>query len=1005
MNRTSAHHGTSRTLASLLALTLLLPGPAWALRASQPEKPQQQSGLEEALKAGMEEGPKVPELYTVLRKNYSRLDRSSPAITPVAFNPADKVFLFGIPVKEPGNIKNTLREVWAHRIPSGESVPIPDKIVDLLKDRYHSPLQVIFSPDGRRLYIRSAFSYTNIEGGLKRDSHEISICDAATGDGIRRIELPGYSDDWHDMALSPDGKVLYLLHRPYGGQRGGAIHRFDAETGAEMHPELPATLALEEGPYRKAVMDVPEAVLPNPDGRRLHIYFSEAEVIRTYDLPGRRWIGSPFNIRRPNRDDLLGHRSMVLSANGGTLYVAEARGLLAYDLHSGRKGSLRSMSRYSICLTRDSEGVFTVVSSGVNDDGTIEISRSVPPESPLPASAPPADSSEMGLPGPEALTANRGIFEGLLTDADPILAALARKGEIRRIVLADDAQANAVIERRGDPLDQYVELRLQLDAQLIARARFERTGDLLRVTPLPAGLEESADFKGIINQAQNDLFEQLRRERLEIRKEEVAWLLKAHSLTPAQIREWMGSRVGGKRSPSAEQVVGWAQAARQRALGRIVGQLHLFGIGTREEPIYRRVVRQIASVYPNLQYVTMEQLPQEVGRLFQEMDLRPGQRLLEVGPGANGGVALMALLKGLRVVVVEPSEPFTVDVARMIQELRDTGNPAVIQLQARFSAGQRVGRIDMLKEFRKAISRWDGWFPEENLTVVQGDFSAPETQAEALSKGPFDCVVATDVLNPTGEDVSSSNASTVADPQKIARIISGLAQASKSGRSLYVSFIVPEEGRHHEAVAQTVGQLEEALRQNDLSAANHLRVPHPSSGGVLSGRLYRLSPSSNPEMETAGMEEDRQASGEISEAVRDSIGGEWADFDWRLLRRSPVSGEMPFRFDMPPEAVFLLPGRGRVERFESPLLPGPDGKLWVHLHTRGGLFGFGLASGFLAELEFDHKGRWTKLGRLLVEPDGYLTYGRGGDSIVYFVPLDERVMARGHPHTAYAKPR
>lgn len=70
-----------------------------------------------------------------------------------------------------------------------------------------------------------------------------------------------------------------------------------------------------------------------------------------------------------------------------------------------------------------------------------------------------------------------------------------------------------------------------------------------------------------------------------------------------------------------------------------------------------------------LRYVAADKVPDAIDELFTRMNLKAGQRLLEIGPGPHGGIGLIAALPGLHVVTVEYDRPFLVDVDRLRQQL------------------------------------------------------------------------------------------------------------------------------------------------------------------------------------------------------------------------------------------------------------------------------------------------------------------------------------------------
>ncbi len=298
-------------------------------------------------------------------------------------------------------------------------------------------------------------------------------------------------------------------------------------------------------------------------------------------------------------------------------------------------------------------------------------------------------------------------------------------------------------------------------------------------------------------------------------------------------------------SPAGSQPqAGWEETDQAPLLKR-----RLFNL---EPPSMARsmeqMARQLVVTHPEVPYVPMAEMPQAIERLFAKMDLRPKQRLLEVGPGSDGGVGLIAALKGLHVVVVESGQPFQVDLRRLKEELASMGSQQARQLDS-LLATQRFATVNMLEKFREAVAPYQELIQQAggSLTVIPGDFAAQEIQQRVKEIGPFDHVVATDVMDPGGgRHATSLTATTTAEEPRVKAILDGLAQVASQAKSLYVSFIGPEEGPNRLNVLRTFQTLEQFLQARNFPTTEYDRMPSPSSGGILSARLYRSA---------AGMEE------------------------------------------------------------------------------------------------------------------------------------------------------
>jgi hypothetical protein len=243
-----------------------------------------------------------------------------------------------------------------------------------------------------------------------------------------------------------------------------------------------------------------------------------------------------------------------------------------------------------------------------------------------------------------------------------------------------------------------------------------------------------------------------------------------------------------------------------------------------------------------LRSVPVEEMPQAVDRLFARFEFRRGERLLEIGPGSHGGIALIAALLGLDVVVVEYDRPFLVDVDLLKAQLSSTpGSQAALAPIAALSGSVEVSLIETLRRvihsYEPLVSAVGG-----SIRLVPGDFSATSIQDQASDFAPIDHVICTDVMSPMEQAFSSTTAMlTTGSDQKITSMIHGLARVAAHARSLFISLIVPEQSADYGApISRIYGALESALSL-DGRTARYEEVISPSSGTVLRSRLYEFT--------------------------------------------------------------------------------------------------------------------------------------------------------------------
>ena len=280
-------------------------------------------------------------------------------------------------------------------------------------------------------------------------------------------------------------------------------------------------------------------------------------------------------------------------------------------------------------------------------------------------------------------------------------------------------------------------------------------------------------------------------------------------------------------------------------------KLALFGLATPDSAgALEAHGRLQASRYGHLGlgHVPAERMPAAVAWVFDRLDLRPAERLLEIGPGPHAGVGLIAALMGLQVVMVEYDQPFLVDVDRLRRELASSPESAsTLAGLGSLHGSVEVRPIENLERvvgpYRHLIAVAGG-----SLRIVPGDFANPGLQDAVRTSGPFDHVVCTDVIDPTtGALAATGAATTTAGDDKVRSMVAGLGLVGAEARTLFMSVVIPEENPDFsDAIGRLYGTLEESLRREGR-AVRYERVICPASSTVVRARLYDLSPATRPE--------------------------------------------------------------------------------------------------------------------------------------------------------------
>lgn len=160
--------------------------------------------------------------------------------------------------------------------------------------------QVHFAPDGKSVYVAQGDGFF--------------AWDPIAGKKI--VTFPG--DVWQRLVFAPDGKSLAA----FGGgmhPRGQMVYVWDRATG-KPHPAN----TKEQGHQHEV-----ESVAFGPDGRMLAAHGS-GEPIHLWDVATRRIVGSLPAER-------VGSHGLAFSPNGRELFVAESKGIVVFEVSTGRE--------------------------------------------------------------------------------------------------------------------------------------------------------------------------------------------------------------------------------------------------------------------------------------------------------------------------------------------------------------------------------------------------------------------------------------------------------------------------------------------------------------------------------------------------------------------------------------------------------------------------------------------------------------------------------------------
>ena len=278
-------------------------------------------------------------------------------------------------------------------------------------------------------------------------------------------------------------------------------------------------------------------------------------------------------------------------------------------------------------------------------------------------------------------------------------------------------------------------------------------------------------------------------------------------------------------------------------------KLALFGLASEPSLVaLDRLSRAQVEKYGHLglRAVPVAQMSAAVDELFARLDLRPGQRLVEVGPGPHGGIGLIAALMGLESIIVEFDRAFEVDVDLLKQQLAQSpGTELALAQIAGLRGSVSVSQIENLNRaiqpYRPLIDAAAG-----SIRVIPGDFADAQIQEQVQEQladaQPIDHVVCTDAISPMNNLHSTTTAMmTTGGDENSQSMLGGLAAAAVHAKTLYIGLVVPEQSDEFKGhIERMYAFLEGSLRERGR-AIRYDQVISPSSASLLRARLYHLS--------------------------------------------------------------------------------------------------------------------------------------------------------------------
>ncbi|HTL48979.1 MAG TPA: HAD family hydrolase, partial [Verrucomicrobiae bacterium] len=268
----------------------------------------------------------------------------------------------------------------------------------------------------------------------------------------------------------------------------------------------------------------------------------------------------------------------------------------------------------------------------------------------------------------------------------------------------------------------------------------------------------------------------------------------AGAVTGGQLAQSLLGALKQMTGPEAAKIVSVVEDLKNR----------LFALGEESDAVSR--ARLAAREGHRDDYVPPEQMKDAAARIFRLLNLKAGEKLLEINPGASGGVALIAALMGLDVVVVETNV-----------EVRGVGKP--------YNPYQLLNKT--VETYRDLITALGG-----SLEIIPGDYAAQSVREKAADEGPFDVVVATGLNQ--------------ASP-KAADMLAALSETLQEARAFYGGFPVSEDvPASRRAVLDAFAKIEESSVEAGRGVS-YERAPAPLSFGFTSARLYHFTDRAAPE--------------------------------------------------------------------------------------------------------------------------------------------------------------
>jgi DNA-binding beta-propeller fold protein YncE len=234
------------------------------------------------------------------------------------------------------------------------------------------PRFVALSPDGKNVYVASnasdavaVFSRNTTTGELTQLAGTAG-CVSNTGTGAACADGKAL-DGPESVAISPDGKNVYVTSTEFPGDDGNAVAVFQRDSLTGALSQLPGTAGCMSRHGSSGActqiprLDSPHSALVTPDGN--HVYVATADAILAFarntatgeltQLPGREGCVSPFGTCRRGR--WVGGNSLAVSADGRSVYAAVFFAV-AILRRNTTTGALFQPSGTGGCVSEDGSG-------------------------------------------------------------------------------------------------------------------------------------------------------------------------------------------------------------------------------------------------------------------------------------------------------------------------------------------------------------------------------------------------------------------------------------------------------------------------------------------------------------------------------------------------------------------------------------------------------------------------------------------------------------------------